>query len=84
MGEFFAFVAIVFMAVWGSIFLAARLKRSSRELGAGPDGPIQGRLHDEWEQLEARVATLEDELEFFRELRSPQSSAKLPLPEDDS
>ena len=84
MGEFFAFMVIVFTAVWGSVFLAAHLKRSFRELEPGPDGPLQDRLQDGLEQLETRVASLEEELEFFRELHSPQSSAKLPLPEDDS
>jgi len=82
-GEFFVFVLIVFSAVWGSAFLAARLKRSSRELEAGSDGPIRDRLRDDLEQLETRVGSLEEELEFFRELRSPQSSAKLPSPESD-
>jgi len=84
MGEFFAFVMIIFAAVWGSIFLAALLKRSSRELGPRPEGPEQDRLRDGLDHLETRVASLEEELAFLRELRSPTPSVKLPPPESDS
>jgi hypothetical protein len=80
-GEFLVFVLIVFSAVWGSVFLAHLLKRSSRTLDSGGDDPRLARLQEETEHLERRLAIVEDELSFFRELRAPDTPPGLPAPD---
>lgn len=80
-GEFLAFIMIVFSAVWGSIFLAHLLKRSSETLDSAGGDPRLTRLQEETDQLERRLAIVEDELGFFKELRAPDGPPSLPAPD---
>lgn len=85
MGEFALVMLIVFSAVWGSVFLGAYVKRLSRDHDARPDDVLLRGLREDTHQLEARLSRVEEELEFFRELHSPESPAQLPpTPADDS
>lgn len=79
-GEFLAFTLIIFSAGWGSVFLAAYLKRFSRKLKSRPDDPLIEELREENQQLETRLARLEEEFRFYQELHEPERPAQLRPP----
>ncbi len=81
MGEFFAFILIVFSAIWGSVFLGAYVKAFSRKLESRPDDPLIEGLRDETDQLTIRLARVEEELRFFRNLHEPESPGQLRPPD---
>lgn len=82
MSEFVAFVMIVFVAVWGSVFLGVIAKRFMNQVEAGPDGPLIDDLRDDVTRLADRLAHVEEELTFYRELRGPESPPALGRPDD--
>ena len=82
MGEFLAFVLIVFAAGWGSAFLVPYLKRHSKKLDRTVDQETLGRLLEEVDRLSGRVTHVEEELDFYRELRGPKGRDRLPPPAD--
>ena len=71
-------VVIVFAASWGSIFLVHLLKRSSQRLGPAGDDLRVTHLLEETENLARRLAIVEEELDFFKELRAPSVPERLP------
>lgn len=81
MGDLIALIFLFFSAFWGSVFLAAVVKRFSRKLEAPPDNPLIEALREDTHELETRLARVEEELRFFRELREPDPSARLRSPD---
>jgi hypothetical protein len=84
-GEFAAFMLIVFVFGWGSAFLLPHLRRQKNRLD-GPnsaDSELMARLLEDNEQLEARIAVLEEETGFFQQLYPGGDPEKLPPPEDE-
>ena len=81
--EFFYFMLIVFSAVWGSIFLGAYVRRLSKDHDSRPDDLLFEGLREDTQEFETRLARVEEELSFLRELNRPESSAQLQPPESD-
>ena len=81
--DFFYFILIVFSAVWASIFLGAYVRRLSRDHDSRPDDLLLEGLREETQEFETRLARVEEELSFLRELNRPEPSARLQPPESD-
>lgn len=81
MGEFFLFMLILFTFGWGSVFLAARLKGSPNRLESTSDSELLARLLEDMDQLSTRLGRVEEDLDFFRELRAPGDPPRLVSPE---
>ncbi len=75
------FILMIVSGVWGSMVLAALLKRFSRKLESRADDPLIEELRQDTHQLEARLDRVEEELSFFRELHEPESPVQLPSPD---
>ena len=75
------FSVLITGGVWGSLVLAALLKRFSRKLESHPDDPRFEELREDTHQLEARLERLEEEVIFFRELHKPESPVQLRSPD---
>ena len=73
---------VVIAGVWGSMILAAVLRRLSPPREGEPDPRIE-ELQVDYRQLEARLEQLEEEASFLRELRGPEPPAELPAPKHD-
>ena len=85
MGEFLAFVLILFTFGWGSAFLLPYIRRHSRRLDSTVDSEVLARLLEDTDQLATRLDQIEEELRFFRELRAPEERIRLsPADEDHS
>ena len=82
-GEFLVFILALLSAVWGSVFLGVYFKRFSRKLGSRPDDPLIEELREENQQLETRLARLEEEFRFYQELHEPERPAQLRPPHAD-
>jgi hypothetical protein len=67
--------------VWGSIILSGLFKGRALKLQVPRDDPRIDDLIEENQQLEARLARLEEEVGFFRELQQPETPTQLPNPE---
>lgn len=71
MFEFFLFILILCGAFWGSAFVYMALDGYSKKLKGPPEGPSDLLLREEVENLSGRLARVEDELEFYKQLRAP-------------
>lgn len=71
-----AFIVVIFLGVWGSMLISARLKALSAEHGSD-DGRLE-ELHEATRLLESRVERLEEEASFFRELAAGDQVPKVP------
>jgi hypothetical protein len=69
--EFFFFVLILCGAFWGSSFVYLALQRASRRVEGPGEGPADALLREEVENLAGRLARVEDEFEFYKQLRAP-------------
>ena len=77
MGEFFLFMLILFTFGWGSVFLAAHLKRGPNRLESSADSELLARLLEDMDRLSERLGHVEEELDFFKELRAPDGIRRL-------
>ena len=75
------FIVLITGGIWGSMVLAALLKRLSPKLESRADDPLIEELRQDTHQLEARLDRVEEELSFFRELHEPESPVQLPSPD---
>lgn len=82
MGEFFLFMLILFTFGWGSAFLAARLKGGPNRLDSTADSELLARLLEDMDQLSIRLGRVEEDLDFFKELRAPGDPPRLSSPDD--
>ena len=82
MGEFLAFVLIVFTAIWGSAFLLPYVRRHGRKLDKTLDHEVIARLLEDTDQLATRLSHVEDELDFFKKLHGPEGQSRLLPPEE--
>lgn len=84
MGEFFLFVLIIFAFGWGSAFLLPFVRRHSSRMEPTIDHEVLARLMEDMDQISGRLTQVEEELDFFRELRAPGEPERLPPPDGDS
>ena len=85
MFEFFLFVMIICTAIWGSATVFTLLGRVSRRVEPGNQDALIAALRDEVEYLTARVGRVEEDLDFFKELKAPNGpevSGQLKAPEE--
>jgi len=81
LGEFLAFILILFTFGWGSAFLLPYVRRHWRKLDRTVDHEIIARLLEDTDQLAARLTQVEDELHFFKELNAPDDQERLSSPD---
>lgn len=67
---------------FGSLFLY--LRRPSNRLEGGMDREVLARILEDVDQLSNRLNRVEEEMDFFKELRGPGAPDRLPAPPDDS
>ncbi len=81
--EWFMFVPFIGVLVFFGIgaYSLPYVVRHWRKLGVGESAPDVARLQESIDDLTAQVKLLEEEKDFYRELRSPQDS---PLIESES
>ena len=77
MGEFFLFMLILFTFGWGSVFLATRLKRGADRLESAADSELLARILEDMDRLSMRLSQVEEEMDFFKELRAPERVGRL-------
>ena len=75
------FTALVIGGVWGTVIIAALMKRQGLKLAAHQDDPRIEELQEDYRALEARFEQLEEEVSFFRELHEPESRPQLGSPD---
>lgn len=68
---------ILFTFGWGSAFLAARLKGGPSRLESTADSELLARLLEDMDQISTRLGHVEEELDFFKELRAPDDPPRL-------
>lgn len=73
-------IGLIFVGIWGTMIVSARVKQISDGSGPGLDDRILRDFQETTRLLEARLEQVEEELAFYRELRAPDASAKLPSP----
>jgi hypothetical protein len=69
---------LVISGVWGSLIISGLLKRRQLKPGTPLDNPRIEELREDHHRLEVRLARLEEEVRFLRELRSPKAHTQLP------
>ena len=74
---FAAFILIIFIAVWGSMFLGKMLFGKSVSDGSHDD-KLLAEVREELEMLSGRLSRMEEDMDFFKELRAPDPERKLP------
>jgi len=75
------FMLILFAFGWGSVFLAARLKGGPNRLESTADSELLARLLEDMDQISTRLGHVEEELDFFKELRAPAKPPRLGSPD---
>lgn len=68
--------------VWGTILLRAWLERRAPQVG-GADTARLAEMADDYRQLEGRLQQLEDEVDFLRQLKEPESARQLGVPDSE-
>jgi hypothetical protein len=81
LGEFLAFILILFTLGWGSAFLLPYVRRHWGKLDRTVDHETLARLLEDTDQLAARLTQVEDELHFFKELNAPDDQERLSSPD---
>jgi hypothetical protein len=69
--EFFFFILILLGGFWGFTMLYYVAKALSKRLETPEPGPADVLLREEVENLAGRLARVEDELDFYRQLKAP-------------
>jgi len=72
MGVLFGLILILFSAAWGSVFLYQILRRLTGRVGPPEGNGVTPMLLEEVESLSGRLARVEEELEFYKQLKAPE------------
>jgi hypothetical protein len=83
LGEFLAFVLIIFTFGWATAFLIPYVRRHWQKLDQTADQEVLARLLEDMDQISSRLSHIEEDLEFYRELRGPEDPDRLPAPAED-
>lgn len=78
MGEFLGFMLILFFFFWGSAILLPYVRRNSRKLEGPLDNEVLARLLEDVDQISTRLNRVEEEMDFFKDLKSPREPGSLP------
>jgi len=78
LAELLGFLLIISFIGWGTAFAALHFRRESKRLGDGADHELIARLLEDMDQLSTRLSRLEDDMDFFKELRAPEERPRLP------
>jgi hypothetical protein len=77
-------LVVVIGGVWGWTIISELMRARTLRLQPPSVDPRIEELADDHRRLEDRLEKLEEEVEFFRELRAPEDSRRLAVPEDDA
>ena len=77
MAPFIALVVLLFIGAWSSAFFLPYVRRHWRELEAGESELDAARLQESIDDLTTRVIVLEEERDFYRELRSSEDTPQI-------
>lgn len=75
-------IGLIFLGVWGSMLVSARVKQMTEGTDSTPDDRLIEEFRETVRLLEARLERVEEEVEFYRELRAPDPTRELPPPPD--
>jgi len=81
LGPFLGFLLIISVIVWGTAFAALHFRRELKGSNQGVDSEMLARLLEDVDQLSTRLSRLEEEMDFFKELRAPESRGRLSPPD---
>jgi len=76
-------LVVVIGGVWGWTIISELMKARTLRLQTPPVDPRMGELLEDYRRLEGRLEKLEEEVDFFRELRAPEDRRRLPASDDD-
>jgi hypothetical protein len=83
LGEFFLFMLILFTFGTATAFLVPYLSRRAKGLEGTVDQETLARLLEEVDHLSTRLAQIEEEMAFYKELRGQEEPDLLPAPEEE-
>jgi hypothetical protein len=72
---------IISIIVWGTAFAALHFRRELKGSNQGVDSEMLARLLEDVDQLSNRLSRIEEEMEFFKELRAPEGRGRLSPPD---
>lgn len=73
--EFFFFMMILLGFAWGATLLYYVAKAFAKRLEGPEPGPADALLREEVESLAHRLGRVEEELEFYKQLKAPDDDA---------
>ena len=82
-GQLLGFLLVVSFIGWGSAFAFLHFRREAKNLDQGMDNQVLGRLLEDVDQLTSRLSRVEEELDFYRELRGTEAPERLAPPDPD-
>jgi len=77
LAAFMALLILLFVCGCSAAFFLPYVRRHARELEKGESGPDVVRLQETIDELTARLTLLEEESEFYRELRSSEDTPRI-------
>jgi hypothetical protein len=83
LGEFIVFVSTLFFFGTASAFVVHYFRRQNRKLDSGVDHQVLARLLEDTDTLSSRLDRVEEELEFFRRLNSPEARDEISPPKEE-
>lgn len=75
-------IILVIGGVWGHTIISGLIRRRLLKAEGGTSQAELEAIRTDYDQLEARLGQIEEELEFLRALRSPSPPTTLPSPGD--
>lgn len=71
-------LGLIFVGIWGTMIVSARVKQMTEGSGPAMDDRLLEEFRETTRLLEARLERVEEEVEFYRELRAPTAAKELP------
>jgi hypothetical protein len=78
LGEFLGFLLIISVIGWGTAFTALHFRRHLKRMDEGVDHEVLARILEDVDQISTRLSRLEEDMDFFKELRAPDTPGRLP------
>jgi hypothetical protein len=78
LGELLGFLLVISFIGWGTAFVALRFRRELGRGGGEVDHEVLARLLEDMDALSTRLSRVEEEMDFFKDLRAPETRPGLP------
>jgi len=77
LGTLLGFLLIILALGWSTAFAALHFRRQLKGSEPTVDSETLARLLEDMDQLSSRLARMEEEMDFFKELRAPETSVRI-------